>query len=425
MVKSMFAGVAGLKAHQSKMDVIGNNIANVNTWGYKAYSYNFMDSIYTTSINSSGGATNAGGLGGRNPSQVGYGSQIASISFQYTSGAPAPSENELDCMIDGTGLFLVGGMINGGITDVKGSGLYLSRVGMFSPDNNGYIVDSQKNYVYGYAVKDGTGIPETPAVRASVTAKNVPITVEEKDGRIEAITIANVRKEVMAVKVSDAVTQWAKMVNEDQNALADQTKAVNYSFPTTPNENLNPPTVTLTITAKQAGADGDGLITAEIAKLPAGTKTELTKGVNYAPGVDAEFEETLSPLQIPTDPNTYMQYNIQSWSVSELGVISGVDINNRPVVIGQMALVAVENPNGLVKTSGYYFSVGDNAGDAVAMAPDGGQVGSIRSKFLEMPNTDLANEFSNMITTQRGFQANSKIITVTDEMLQELVNMKR
>lgn len=425
----MFAGVAGLKAHQSKMDVIGNNIANVNTWGFKSYSYNFMDSIYTTSINSSGGATNAGGLGGRNPSQVGYGSQIASISFQYTSGAPAPSENELDCMIDGTGLFLVGGMINGGITDVKGSGLYLSRVGMFSPDNNGYIVDSQKNYVYGYAVKDGTGIPETPAVRASVTAKNVPIDVEEKDGKITKITIAGVDKEVTAVRVSDAVTQWAKKVNEEQNALPDQTQAINYSFPSTPNENLTPPTVTLTITAKQAGTAGDNLITTAIGKLPTGTnpeiKTEITNGVDYAAGVDAEFEETLSPLQIPTDPNTYMQYNIQSWSVSELGVISGVDINNRPVVIGQIALVAVENPNGLVKTSGYYFSVGDNAGDAVAMAPDGGQVGSIRSKFLEMPNTDLANEFSNMITTQRGFQANSKIITVTDEMLQELVNMKR
>ena len=123
----MFAGVAGLKAHQSKMDVIGNNIANVNTWGYKSYSYNFMDSIYTTSINSSGGVTTAGGMGGRNPSQVGYGSQMASISFQYTTGAPSPSDNELDCMIDGDGLFLVGGMINGGVTDVKGSGLYLSR----------------------------------------------------------------------------------------------------------------------------------------------------------------------------------------------------------------------------------------------------------------------------------------------------------
>ncbi len=92
--------------------------------------------------------------------------------------------------------------------------------------------------------------------------------------------------------------------------------------------------------------------------------------------------------------------------------------------MGQLALIAVENPNGLEKTS-YYFNIGENAGDVEFVKPGEGPVGFIKSKFLEMPNVDLANEFSNMITTQRGFQANSKIITVTDEMLQELVNMKR
>ena len=135
MVRSMFAGVAGLKSHQQKMDVIGNNIANVNTWGYKAYSFNFQDSIYSTSIRSSGGVTSTGSYGGRNPSQVGYGSSMASISFQYTTGAPSPTDNDLDCMIDGTGLFLVGGMVNGSITDIKSSGLMLTRVGLFTVDN--------------------------------------------------------------------------------------------------------------------------------------------------------------------------------------------------------------------------------------------------------------------------------------------------
>lgn len=455
MVKSMFAGVAGLKAHQGKMDVIGNNIANVNTWGYKSYSYNFMDSIYTTSINSSGGAVNAGGMGGRNPSQVGYGSQIASISFQYTSGAPAPSENELDCMIDGTGLFLVGGMINGGVTDVKGSGLYLSRVGMFSPDNNGYVVDSQKNYVYGYAVKEGTGLPETPATAAEAKIKNAQIELvfdQTDNTKIVALKVAGVEKAVTAnydptantnkSNIENALTQWAKKMNAAEKGKLETNPPpeaiVSYSIDNS-NTNMNPPRVSLTITATNSGSKGDKAVNEaaaafqDVAAGGAGgnaadtVKMEktITPAIDYKAGVDAEFEETLSPLQIPTDPNTYTQYNIQSWSVSELGVISGVDINNRPIVIGQIALVAVENPNGLVKTSGYYFSVGDNAGDAVAMRPDGGQVGSIRSKFLEMPNTDLANEFSNMITTQRGFQANSKIITVTDEMLQELVNMKR
>ena len=99
MVRSMIAGVAGLKTHQSKLDVIGNNIANVNTWGFKSGSFNFSDSMYSTSINGSGGNDLAGGSGGRNASQVGYGVTTGSITTSFTTGAPAPSANPLDCMI--------------------------------------------------------------------------------------------------------------------------------------------------------------------------------------------------------------------------------------------------------------------------------------------------------------------------------------
>ena len=102
-----------------------------------------------------------------------------------------------------------------------------------------------------------------------------------------------------------------------------------------------------------------------------------------------------------------------------------MDKQNRSIAIGQLALVTVENPNGLEKTSGYYYTPGANAGDVEADKPNGGPSGKIMGGYLEMANVDLANEFSSMITTQRGFQANSKIITVTDEMLAELVNMKR
>ena len=103
----------------------------------------------------------------------------------------------------------------------------------------------------------------------------------------------------------------------------------------------------------------------------------------------------------------------------------GTDIQKRAIPIGQLALCTVENPNGLEKASGYYYTIGANAGETEVIKPNGGPAGKIKSGWLEMANVDLANEFSNMITTQRGFQANSKIITVTDEMLQELVNMKR
>ena len=163
MVRSMIAGVAGLKTHQSKMDVIGNNIANVNTWGFKSASFNFADSMYSTSMNGAAGNDLAGGAGGRNASQVGYGVTTGSIATSFQPGAPAPSASSLDCMIDGTGFFLVGNMVNGSFTNVEDSGLNLSRIGSFTVDGNGYLVDSMGSYVYGYALEDGTGIPEKPA----------------------------------------------------------------------------------------------------------------------------------------------------------------------------------------------------------------------------------------------------------------------
>ena len=463
MVRSMFAGVAGLKSHQQKMDVIGNNIANVNTWGYKAYSFNFQDSIYSTSIRSSEGVTNAGAYGGRNPSQVGYGSSMASISFQYTTGAPSPTDNDLDCMIDGTGLFLVGGMVNGGISDIKSSGLMLTRVGLFTVDNNGYLVDANKNYVYGYALVDGTGIPEVPA-QAATAKGSTDVTVGPYDNTNNGypVTILGQTYYVTATDLEDQVAQWiSKATKESKETVtkvpggAGATAPVEADYKKNPDDtvtitgdatngwtvtvttkagefanlriskdsvNANNSKVNLTITTKEMGAGTEAQLPTDA--TPANGWT-VTPGVAYEEAIPAEFEDSLSPIRIPYDPDTGSQYNLQSYSISDTGVIAGIDIENRPITMGQLALIAVGNPNGLEKTSGYYFNIGENAGGVEFVKPGEGPVGFIKSKFLEMPNVDLANEFSNMITTQRGFQANSKMITVSDEILNELVNMKR
>ena len=156
MVRSMFAGVAGLRAHQAKMDVIGNNIANVNTWGYKAGSMSFRDAMYQNTSSGSGGNTQAGGVGAVNANQIGYGVTTGAITYDFATGSMAPSSSGLDCMIDGTGFFIVGPMLSGGSLSldgddaVKSSGLYLSRVGKFKVDPNGYLTDDSGNYVYGF-----------------------------------------------------------------------------------------------------------------------------------------------------------------------------------------------------------------------------------------------------------------------------------
>ncbi len=433
MVRSMIAGVAGLKAHQSKLDVIGNNIANVNTWGFKSYSYNFQDAMYSNSISSTGGSVMAGAAGGHNASQVGYGSTLSSISSEFETGAPSPSSNPMDCMIDGTGFFLVGNMVNGSFTSVTDSGLYLSRVGIFRVDNNGYLVDNQGSYVYGYALEEGTGIPEIPASPAVYTITKAEVTQTPATAGPPAtaatITIGGITVETSdKAKFQEQVQDWIAEVTKTGKDFAGYTISLdNY------NDVSNPKTANIRITANVPGVNGD--VNKGIQSMPWGTtkdangnpitSTEVTAAIDRVPGVAAEYVDELSAIRIPRDPTTGMQYDIQGWTMNEDGTIMGTDINNRAVPIAQLALVSVENPNGLEKQSGYYYRPGANSGEVEAIKPNGGPVGKIKSGWLEMANVDLANEFSNMITTQRGFQANSKIITVTDEMLQELVNMKR
>ena len=444
----MFAGVSGLKSHQQKMDVIGNNIANVNTWGFKAYSYNFKDAMYTNSINSTGGSIIAGAAGGHNASQVGYGSTVSSISNVYTTGAPSPSSRTMDCMIDGTGFFLVGNMVNGSFTNVEGSGLFLSRVGIFSVDNNGYLVDDMGSYVYGYAVQEGTGIPEKPATAAEYTVEGGTVNVSPIADPNDAtkiisynVTIGGITINTKQTDFKDQIQDWLTAVSGKSGTSADATgqpggAAFDFSqynialnryqdsrTDTTqqPPNNQIPGTVDLTITKKTTGPETGASWT------PANgfTTTQTNPGNDRVAGTAAVYPDTLSTIRIPIDPDTGQRYDIQGWRIDEDGTIMGTDNQNRAIPIGQLARCTVENPNGLEKASGYYYTIGANAGETEAIKPNGGPAGIIKSGWLEMANVDLANEFSNMITTQRGFQANSKIITVTDEMLQELVNMKR
>lgn len=326
MVKAMYSGVSGLRAHQSKMDVIGNNIANVNTWGYKSMTTSFKESVYQTMISSSAGGTNDGSYGGVNPSMVGYGSMVSAISANFTAGNQVYTGQASDCYIDGTAFFAVGPKY--GADDAKKpEDITLSRVGNFGIIN-GYLVDGNGRYVYGFNA--GTGGA-----------------VEEKGSALENF-----------------------------------------------------------------GVDGDGNYT-------------------FKPGDAAT--NGMRPIKIPThyDPdgsNTAANnkpLNITNFTIEQDGKLYGYDDNSgKTLLLGCIGLVTVQNQNGLTKEDGPYYKLGASSGGGTIIAP-GGKSGKLVSNNLESANVDIAQEFSDMITTQRGFQANSKIITVTDEMLQELVNMKR
>ena|GEM_PF-598303 len=151
MVRSMYAGVAGLRAHQTKMDVIGNNIANVNTNGFKAARAAFKSALYQTRTAST---DPVGNFGGKNASQIGYGAAVNSIDVMHTQGAYAPTDSPLDCFIGGGGFFMTGQInVEGyGSRDGSISDLNLTRLGIFTFDSNGYLTDANRNVVYGFNV---------------------------------------------------------------------------------------------------------------------------------------------------------------------------------------------------------------------------------------------------------------------------------
>ena len=303
MVRSMFAAIAGLKAHQSKMDVISNNIANANTTGYKSQSATFKDSIYSSLTKPSGASAVAGGTGGLNASQLGYGSVLGAVRTNFTPSYPSYTGYNSDVYCDGPGFFMVGPFEQ----NASPYNSYLSRSGQFTV-KNGYLMDSMGNYVYG----------------ATATA-------------ITGMTKAN--------------GSW----------------------------------------------DFDDATTA-LEPIKIGEKSKGGK--------------------------TFTEYSIDG-----NGKITATDSEGKNYEMGYIALVNVNNPGGMIKKDGYYFEMGasDNSGAAgtASIIRAGKTAGSLMSGYLEGSNVDIAQEFSEMITTQRGFQANTKIITVTDEMLEQLVNMKR
>ena len=330
MVKSMFAGVAGLRAHQQKMDVIGNNIANVNTWGFKGATVSFKESMYQTVIQSSAGSANKGALGGTNSSQVGYGAQFSSIKQNFTQGNYSPTDSPLDCMINGSGFFLVGTHDGNEEGDIplceNANNLKLSRVGDFEMK----------------AILEGTG--------------------------------------------DDA---------EERTYLTDSSGYLVYG-----------------VAVEDEDGTGDGI------KLSQDVKGDNLK---YK-----EDETELRALRIPKAPvdDDGKEDKFASFTIDETGVLTGTTESGASYVVGRIVIGSVPNPGGLTNQAGAYYQVYGSSGE-VQISDAGGAIGSLVTNGLEMALVDLSTEMSNMITTQRGFQANSKIITVTDEMLEQLVNMKR
>jgi flagellar hook protein FlgE len=390
MLRSLYSGISGLRSHQTMLDVTGNNIANVNTAGFKASTTQFQDTLSQMTQGAGGPQT---GIGGTNPAQVGLGVQVAGISTNFAQGSAQATGKATDLMISGDGFF---------VTRLGNDTLY-TRAGAFDFDADGRLVSADGKVVQGYSAANGI-VNDGGAIGDVTLPLNgaAPAT---------ATTAANVAGNLPSeTAVGSTLTRDTKVYD----AFGTE-KTLTLSF---------------TRTAggwNVVGTDGSG----------AGGNTTLAfqdgaqvgAGSMVVDGITVDLSKITGFAQLNTvsvtDQNGREAGTLQGFTLSKDGTLVGQFSNGESLALGRIALATFTNPGGLEKAGASGYRATANSGGAALGIPGSPGVGSLSSGTLEMSNVDLSQEFTNLIVAQRGFQANARIITTSDEVLQELTNLKR
>lgn len=523
MMRSLYSGVAGLKTHQTRMDVIGNNIANVNTVGFKGSSVNFADTFYQTTSPATGPDA-ATAAAGSNAKQIGLGSQVASITTNITEqGGTSSTNRALDIAINGDGFLIV----------KSGGATYFSKAGALNVDTNGTLYSTvnnatiqgwmanaegevQRDIVRDLTVMSPDNLYYPPTATTNVTLQGninkadkalVAIAGEEGGVTIDNGLVATVSfydklgalytAKLLIVKPTEAAdaggdeieissynVYLGDVMDEDGNSIFvkevpnEGDDGGTHYVATGVNVTLGGSTYTVEEDAINAETGkftrlngGDNCATINFNKsngefLSVGEndggilETSKYKGTNFVLSIDpgennAYIDNTFDQYQengtggIMIDVSSITQYSsasnitytkgdkeeakgagniageMKGISIDEDGFVYGTYNNGSKKCLAQIPVATFNNPSGLEAIGDSLFAQSlnsgtfDGVGEAVSIS------GSFTVGALEMSNVDLASEFTTMITTQRGFQANSRIITTTDSMLEELVNLKR
>lgn len=516
MMRSMFSAISGLRNHQTFMDVVGNNIANINTTGFKQSRVTFQD-ILSQTIR--GGSSPQGGRGGVNPAQVGLGMLLGGIDTIQTQGTLQSTGKLTDIAIQGDGFFVLG----------DGRNEVYSRDGAFDLSIDGTLVNPSNGLkVMGWqAASDGSVDPagllssitipigqgmESQVSRTATFTGNLNQAPTYSDwaaantaggkltvsgtaatnlpGTAYRMTVNSVTPGTGAVatftweKYSPTTGTWAStgpvagnsftddgltfsMSADVDNKVGDayytnaqssnvtlydslgEEHGVQTIFQKTPlTGDVDPTndrnwtwvssiyngtpatriqTGTGTLSFDTAGKASAGVTGAVLLSGPAPGNGAISNG---AADMNVSFDfASLTQLagngDLAATTDGAAAGTLSTFSIGQSGEVTGIYSNGRKRTIGQLALASFANPAGLMKSGGNLFVSSANSGTARIGTPDSNGRGQVSTGFLEMSNVDLAQQFTNMIMAERGFQANSRVITTSDEILQDLVNIKR
>jgi flagellar hook protein FlgE len=417
----MFSAISGLRGHQIMMDVIGNNIANVNTVGFKSGRVNFQD-ILSQTVH--GATAPQGGLGSINPAQIGLGMTVAGIDVLQTQGNLQSTGKTTDMAIQGDGYFI----------ESDGAGTYYTRDGAFDIALDGSLANPASGMkVQGWQADTAGNIDITQPVT------NIVIPIGQRTTALATSTVtlsgnldAGATAAVVGPPAVAATTVPTTMTVFDSLGIAHSVKitftktgANTWSWLAT----KDPADAGITITA--AGTVNQGTLT----YTSGGVFSASTGTLSFAfpdgatattPAINLSQMTQFSGTSQPTgQTNGFTSGTLVTFAVGNAGQLSGVYSNGQTQTLGQIALAAFLNTAGLLRAGKNNFAATSASGAANVGTAGASGRGSVTTGALEMSNVDLATQFTGMITAERGFQANGRVITTSDEMLQELVNLKR
>ena len=463
MMRSLYSGVSGLQNHQTRMDVIGNNIANVNTTGFKRGRVNFQDMI---SQQLSGAAKPTEEKGGVNPKEVGLGMTVAAIDTVFTQGNLQSTGIATDIAIQGNGFFI----------EKNGEKSYYTRAGAFSLDQNGTLVNPANGMrVQGWMARELNGemVIQTAATPTDLT---IPVGSKDPAKATQNINFAcNLNKNTPEIpenaneadiakgtwntefKIYDSFgnehllnvnftrvrgnpNQWTASVQIDpNNADFTQTRVglgttdgVENTFTVTFDNNGTLSSVTdsagnasnptgeiilqASYTVPESNADADGNPYRQTMNINLGTIGSMINTVTQS----ASASSTKAFYQ-----DGYTLGYLENFKIDSTGTITGVYSNGTNRAIGQLAMATFANQNGLEKAGDNTYVKSNNSGEAKINASGIAGAGSMLAGALEMSNVDLTEQMTDMIVTQRGFQSNAKTITTADTLLETVLSLKR
>jgi len=413
---ALFNGSSGLLANSAALDVVGNNLANLNTTGYKTQRVLFKDQLYQTLSNGSVGSTSNGGT---NPIQQGFGVGVSGIESNFLQGAINPTSRPLDAAIQGKGFFVLR----------NSTGQVYSRSGAFDIDANGFMVDPTTGFFVQRAgtVGDAGGVTPGFQVPGNNNIK-IPFGVG-----VPGVATANVNFQgnLSTTLPVGGTFQAGIQVFDTQS----QSRVLTVTFTKTAQNTFSASATIVggvaTVTAAPIVFDTNGLLQSPASLVVAitGIPGAGAQNINFNLGTIGTatglsqfggFSTAQAVTQDGTGAGT-----LTSVSIDNEGKVQGQFTNGSVLAVAQLAVAAFNNEGGLVRVGNNYYTEGAASGQPlIGLASNGGR-GSIQGAALEGSNVDISSEFTKLIVAQRGFQINARVITAGNETLQELANIIR